>query len=136
MLVSYSNPSLSPKPFALLSILAPFKDAFDATLSCALPPHSCHNLTFKTTVDLMKIDAPMYPLSKLEDKLPTGFCQETRWVPLAVLDYTLLNNVTALDCYPLLLEASIAQSIAKSCFFLKLDLVNAFNQVCVAEGDK
>ncbi|KAJ9068171.1 hypothetical protein DSO57_1031314 [Entomophthora muscae] len=60
--------SLPPKPFALLVILAPFKDAFDATLSCALPPHSRHNLTFKTTVDLVKIDTPMYPLSKLEDK--------------------------------------------------------------------
>ncbi|KAJ9067580.1 hypothetical protein DSO57_1037633 [Entomophthora muscae] len=68
MLVSCSNASLSPKPFALLAILAPFKDAFDAILSCALPLHSCHNLTFKTTVDLVKIDAPMYPLSKLEDK--------------------------------------------------------------------
>ncbi|KAJ9076384.1 hypothetical protein DSO57_1026764 [Entomophthora muscae] len=60
--------SLPPKPVALPAILAPFKDAFDATLSCTLPPHSCHNLTFKTTVDLVKIDAPMYSLSKLEDK--------------------------------------------------------------------
>ncbi|KAJ9089356.1 hypothetical protein DSO57_1013729 [Entomophthora muscae] len=58
-----------PEPFSLPAILAPFKDAFDATLSCALPPHSCHNLTFKTTVDLVKIDAPMYPLSELEDKV-------------------------------------------------------------------
>ncbi|KAJ9087857.1 hypothetical protein DSO57_1028938 [Entomophthora muscae] len=63
-----ATPVSPPKPFALLAILAPFKDAFDATLSCALPPHSCHNLTFKTTADLIKIDAPMYPLSKLEDK--------------------------------------------------------------------
>ncbi|KAJ9051243.1 hypothetical protein DSO57_1006494 [Entomophthora muscae] len=68
MLVSCSNPSLPPEPFALPAILAPFKDAFDTTLSCALPPHSRHNLTFKTTVDLVKIDTPMYPLSKLEDK--------------------------------------------------------------------
>ncbi|KAJ9058858.1 hypothetical protein DSO57_1008075 [Entomophthora muscae] len=57
-----------PKPFALPDILAPFKNAFDADLSCVLPPHSCHNLTFKTKVDLVKIDSPMYPLSKLEDK--------------------------------------------------------------------
>ncbi|KAJ9073374.1 hypothetical protein DSO57_1017254 [Entomophthora muscae] len=35
-----------PEPFVLLAILAPFKNAFDATLSCALPPHYCHNLTF------------------------------------------------------------------------------------------
>ncbi|KAJ9073667.1 hypothetical protein DSO57_1013697 [Entomophthora muscae] len=52
-----------------MAILAPFKNAFDAILSCALPSHSCHNLTFNTTVDLVKIDAPMYPLSKLEDKV-------------------------------------------------------------------
>ncbi|KAJ9071162.1 hypothetical protein DSO57_1000167 [Entomophthora muscae] len=57
-----------PEPFALPAILAPFKDAFDADLSCVLPPHSCHNLIFKTTVNLVKIDAPMYPLSKLENK--------------------------------------------------------------------
>ncbi|KAJ9082768.1 hypothetical protein DSO57_1001834 [Entomophthora muscae] len=63
-----ATPVSPPEPFALLAILAPFKDAFDATLSCALPPHSCHNLTFKTTVDLGKIDTPMYPLSELEDK--------------------------------------------------------------------
>ncbi|KAJ9066914.1 hypothetical protein DSO57_1004994 [Entomophthora muscae] len=66
-----ATPVSPSKPFALPAILAPFKDAFDATLSCALPPHSCHNLTFKTTVDLVKIDAPMYPLSKLEDKVLT-----------------------------------------------------------------
>ncbi|KAJ9073509.1 hypothetical protein DSO57_1015839 [Entomophthora muscae] len=60
--------TLTPEPFALPAILAPFKDAFDANLSCALPPHSCHNLTFKTMVGLVKIDAPMYPLSELEDK--------------------------------------------------------------------
>ncbi|KAJ9049441.1 hypothetical protein DSO57_1024449 [Entomophthora muscae] len=69
MLVSCGKPSLPPEPFALSAILSPFKDAFEATLSCALPPHSCHNLTFKTTVDLVKIDAPMYPLSKLENKV-------------------------------------------------------------------
>ncbi|KAJ9066802.1 hypothetical protein DSO57_1006093 [Entomophthora muscae] len=63
-----ASPVSPPKPFALPAILAPFKDAFDATLSCALPPHSCHDLTFKTMVDLVKIDAPMYPLSELEDK--------------------------------------------------------------------
>ncbi|KAJ9048106.1 hypothetical protein DSO57_1038389 [Entomophthora muscae] len=55
------QPQSPPAPFALPAILAPFKDAFDATLSCVLPPHSHHNLTFKTTVDLVKIDAPMYP---------------------------------------------------------------------------
>ncbi|KAJ9069821.1 hypothetical protein DSO57_1014704 [Entomophthora muscae] len=63
-----ATPVSPPEPFALLVILAPFKDAFDATLSCVLPPHSCNNLTFKTTVDLVKIDTPMYPLSKMEYK--------------------------------------------------------------------
>ncbi|KAJ9065846.1 hypothetical protein DSO57_1015472 [Entomophthora muscae] len=90
-----------------MAILAPFKDAFEATLSCALPSHSCHNLTFKTTDDLIKIDAPMYPLSKLEDKAlaawlddmlakgwivkkaslvssPVVFAKKIRWVPPAV----------------------------------------------------
>ncbi|KAJ9061087.1 hypothetical protein DSO57_1024093 [Entomophthora muscae] len=39
------------------------------TLPCQMPsPHSRHDLTFKLTVDLVKIDAPMYPLSELEDK--------------------------------------------------------------------
>ncbi|KAJ9060395.1 hypothetical protein DSO57_1031364 [Entomophthora muscae] len=64
-----ATPVSPPEPFALPAILAPFKDAFDSTLSCALPPHSCQNLTFKTMVDLVKIDAPMYPLSELEDKV-------------------------------------------------------------------
>ncbi|KAJ9086823.1 hypothetical protein DSO57_1039567 [Entomophthora muscae] len=61
-----TTPVSPPKPFALPAILTPFKDAFDATLSCALPPHSCHNLTFKITVDLVRIDAPMYSLSRIE----------------------------------------------------------------------
>ncbi|KAJ9071709.1 hypothetical protein DSO57_1034282 [Entomophthora muscae] len=64
-----ATPVSPPKPFSLPAILAPFKYAFDSILFCALTPHSCHNLTFKTTVDLIKIDAPMYPLSKLEDKV-------------------------------------------------------------------
>ncbi|KAJ9076701.1 hypothetical protein DSO57_1023762 [Entomophthora muscae] len=58
----------TPPPFALPGTLAPYKDAFDVTLSNALPPHTRHDLTFKLTVDLVKIDAPMYPLSELEDK--------------------------------------------------------------------
>ncbi|KAJ9053248.1 hypothetical protein DSO57_1026098 [Entomophthora muscae] len=59
-----ATPISTPKPFSLSAILSPFKDAFDAILSCALPPHSCYNLTFKTTVDLVKIDAPI----ELEEK--------------------------------------------------------------------
>ncbi|KAJ9066577.1 retrotransposon-like protein 1 [Entomophthora muscae] len=51
-----ATPVSPPEPFALPAILALFEDAFDATLFCALPPHSCHNLTFKTMVDLTKID--------------------------------------------------------------------------------
>ncbi|KAJ9048518.1 hypothetical protein DSO57_1034326 [Entomophthora muscae] len=31
------QPLFPTEPFALPAILAPFKDAFDATLSCALP---------------------------------------------------------------------------------------------------
>ncbi|KAJ9072831.1 hypothetical protein DSO57_1023019 [Entomophthora muscae] len=49
-------------------MLVPYKDAFDVTLSNTFPPHTHHDLTFKLTVDLVKIDAPMYPLSELEDK--------------------------------------------------------------------
>ncbi|KAJ9070869.1 hypothetical protein DSO57_1002929 [Entomophthora muscae] len=49
-------------------MLVPYKDAIDVTLLNALPPHTRHDLMFKLTVDLVKIDAPMYPLSKLEDK--------------------------------------------------------------------
>ncbi|KAJ9059520.1 hypothetical protein DSO57_1001591 [Entomophthora muscae] len=56
-----ATPFSPPGPFVLPAILAPFKYAFDATLSCALPPHSCHNLTFKTMIVLVKIDTPMYP---------------------------------------------------------------------------
>ncbi|KAJ9055075.1 hypothetical protein DSO57_1007831 [Entomophthora muscae] len=32
------------------------------------PPHYHYDLTFKLTVDLIKIDTPMYPLSELKDK--------------------------------------------------------------------
>ncbi|KAJ9054564.1 hypothetical protein DSO57_1013050 [Entomophthora muscae] len=49
-------------------MLAPYKDAFGITLSNALPPHNHHDLTFKLTVYLVKIDALMYPLSELKDK--------------------------------------------------------------------
>ncbi|KAJ9066336.1 hypothetical protein DSO57_1010547 [Entomophthora muscae] len=55
-------------PFVLLGMLVPFKDAFDVILSNVLLLHSCHNLTFKPTMNLVKIDAPMYPLSELKDK--------------------------------------------------------------------
>ncbi|KAJ9051627.1 hypothetical protein DSO57_1038590 [Entomophthora muscae] len=34
-----ATPVSPPEPFALLAIFAPFKDAFDATLSCA-PLHT------------------------------------------------------------------------------------------------
>ncbi|KAJ9068131.1 hypothetical protein DSO57_1031794 [Entomophthora muscae] len=49
-------------------MLVPYKDTFDVILSNAFSPHSHHKLTLKLTVDLVKIDAPMYSLSELEDR--------------------------------------------------------------------
>ncbi|KAJ9083648.1 hypothetical protein DSO57_1032652 [Entomophthora muscae] len=49
-------------------MLAPYKYTFDVILSNVLSPNSYHDLTLKLTVNLVKIDAPMYPLSELDDK--------------------------------------------------------------------
>ncbi|KAJ9053212.1 hypothetical protein DSO57_1026436 [Entomophthora muscae] len=57
-----------PSPVLIPEILAPYQDAFDLSLATALPQHTHHDVTFQTTVDLVKLDAPMYPLSEHEDK--------------------------------------------------------------------
>ncbi|KAJ9072590.1 hypothetical protein DSO57_1025970 [Entomophthora muscae] len=57
-----------PSPVLIPGILAPYQDAFDLSLATALPQHIHHDVTFWTTVDLVKIDAPMYPFSEHEDK--------------------------------------------------------------------
>ncbi|KAJ9085637.1 hypothetical protein DSO57_1012009 [Entomophthora muscae] len=50
-------------PACWLSTMTPL------TLSCQTSsPHFRHDLTLKLTMDLINIDAPMYPLSELEDK--------------------------------------------------------------------
>ncbi|KAJ9063460.1 hypothetical protein DSO57_1000050 [Entomophthora muscae] len=57
-----------PSPVLIPGILAPYQDALNLSLATALPQHTHHDVTFCTTVDLVKIDAPMYPLSEREDK--------------------------------------------------------------------
>ena len=152
----------SPKeeePFLLPAILGPYRRAFDAKAATALPPHSKHDLSFKLTVDLIKIDCPLYPLTEQEDAVlaawidemlakkyifkkfssvssPVVFASKSDGSLRPCVDYGHLNNLTVPDPYPLPHEATIAQSIAKSRVFSKLDLVNAFNQVRVAEGQE
>lgn len=50
------------------------------------------------------------------------------------VDYGHINNLTVPDPYHLHLETTIAQLIAKSKIFSKLDLVDTFNQVLVTGG--
>ena len=45
---------------------------------------------------------------------PVVFAEKSDGSLRPCVDYTLLNNITVPDCYPLPLEASISQSIAKS----------------------
>ncbi|KAJ9087116.1 hypothetical protein DSO57_1036510 [Entomophthora muscae] len=57
-----------PSPVLIPGILAPYQDAFNLSLATALPQHMHHDVTFWIKVDLVKIDAPMYPLGEREDK--------------------------------------------------------------------
>ncbi|KAJ9053629.1 hypothetical protein DSO57_1022535 [Entomophthora muscae] len=57
-----------PSPVLIPGILVLYQDAFDLSLATVLPQHTHYDVTFWTTLDLVKIDAPMYPLSEREDK--------------------------------------------------------------------
>ncbi|KAJ9048701.1 hypothetical protein DSO57_1032384 [Entomophthora muscae] len=56
-----------PSPVLIPVILVLFQDAFNLSLATSLPQHTYHDVTFWTTVDLVKIDALMYPLSECEE---------------------------------------------------------------------
>ena len=51
------------------------------------------------------------------------------------VDYRALNNITKKDRYPLPLFTEILRNVAKVKWFIKLDIITAFNQVRIAEED-
>lgn len=139
--------------------LEKFALVFDMEVAKKLPPHSKYNLGFKLVVNLVKINSFMYPLSELENKALDVWvdnmleCEYIYPKPLAVTspvlfgnksdgslrpctDYSLLINVIVPNKHPLPLPQNIAQSICKSRVFSKLDLVGAFNQIRVKEGQE
>lgn len=96
-----------------------------------LPHHSANDLSFKLAVDLIKIDCPLYPLTKQEDaalgvwleemlakkyifkkfssvSLPVVFASKFDGILRPCVDYGHLNSLTVPYSYPLPHGATIA----------------------------
>ena len=52
------------------------------------------------------------------------------------MDYHGLNALTVKNKYPLPLIRKILDRLCKAVYFIKLDIVVAFNKICMAEGEE
>jgi len=50
------------------------------------------------------------------------------------IDYCALNDVSAKDCYPLLLIKETLNNLQGMKYFTKIDIISAFNNVCMKDG--
>ena len=134
-------------------------EVFNQERANRLPLHTKFDFEFKLTVDLIKINSPLYPLTlpeeaaldawidELEPKgwivketspvcAPLLFVEKSDGTLRPCVDYGLLNNVTVPDPYPTPLEPQIARYVEHAKVFSKLDCMNAFNQVRIKEGQE
>ena len=52
------------------------------------------------------------------------------------MDYRLLNQVIIKDRYTLLLITEIQDKLKEAKIFIKLDITDIYNQLCITKGDK
>ena len=136
-----------------------FLDVFSRQLTDTLPPHQPHDhhiclklrsqLTFKSLYNMSRDELLM--LKKyLDDNLIKEFIQASfSSAAFSVLfvhkpedglwfcvDYRDLNAIMIKNCYSLLLIREILNQMSKTQYFIKLDVVTAFNKLWMVKKDE
>ena len=52
------------------------------------------------------------------------------------IDYQALNTVTVKNWYPILLIQEILNRLSKAHIYIKLNIIYAFNRLCIVKGNK
>ncbi|SPJ89616.1 related to TY3B TY3B protein [Fusarium torulosum] len=147
------------KPLELPEELQEFKDVFSPKEAERLPPHR----TGDHHIELMpggKLPfGPLYGMSReeltalwewLDENLPKGFIRPSS-SPVAspvlfvknpggglrfCVDYRALNNITVKDRYPLPLITESLNNLSGMKYFSRIDIVSAFNNLRIEEGQE
>ena len=125
----------------------------------ALPKHQEWDHEIKIMEGCTPTKQPIYPLSPqkldalreyLEENLQKGFIRESQspagypilFVPKSdgslrlCVDYRALNNITVKNSYPLPLISELQDRFQGAQWFTKFNILGAFNQICIKEGDE
>jgi transposase InsO family protein len=147
-----------PEP-ALPPEIADFSDVFSPKEADKLPPHrpGDHHIQLKEGSTLPF--GPLYGMSReelktlkewLEENLQKGFIRPSS-SPVAspvlfvkkpdgglrfCVDYRALNNITVKDRYPLPLIKESLNNLAGMRYFSKIDIISAFNNIRIREGEE
>lgn len=147
------------KPLELPEELQEFKDVFSPKEAERLPPHR----TGDHHIELMpggKLPfGPLYGMSReeltalwewLDENLPKGFIRPSS-SPVAspvlfvkkpggglrfCVDYRALNNITVKDRYPLPLITESLNNLSGMKYFSRIDIISAFNNLRIEEGQE
>ena len=143
--------------------LMPVINAFNRQDAKTLPPHRKgidHEINFvegKTNDDVPAM--PLYQMSKdqllvlrktLTDLLANDFIRVSNLSAAALvifvkkldgglwfcIDYRRLNEISRKDCYPILRIDEILRTIATAKYISKVDVISAFHQIRVKDGDE
>lgn len=136
-----------------------FADVFDASAADKLPPHRPTDHTFELKPGTTPPAGPLYNMSIeelqvlrkwLAENLDKGFIRASQ-SPAAspvlfahkpggglrfCVDYRGLNAITIKNRYPLPLIQETLSRLSKARYYTKLDVIGAFNQIRIAEGQE
>jgi len=139
--------------------LKDYKDVYSVDNAKRLAPHRDIDLAIELQPGKEPPYRPIYPLSPkelaalkefLEENLAKGFIRESKspagapilFVPKKdgglrlCVDYRGLNSITIKNRYPLPLITEIMDQVTGANYFSKIDLKNAYYQICIKAGDK
>ena len=136
-----------------------YLDRFDHTEANKLPAHRPTDHHIELTPNAALPNTRAYPMNveklkalraQLEKDLSRGFIRESR-SPVAspvlfvqkkngdlrfCIDYRKLNDITIKNRYPLPLISETLDRLSKAKYFTKLDIISAFNNLRIKEGDE
>ncbi|RYF06361.1 MAG: hypothetical protein EOO77_27005, partial [Oxalobacteraceae bacterium] len=136
-----------------------FADVFSPQLAERLPPHRPYDHDIKLKEGAELPFGPLYAMSRdelktlrewLDENLRKGFIRPSA-SPVAspvlfvkkpggglrlCIDFRALNNVSVKDRYPLPLTTETLNNLQGMKFFTKIDIISAFNNVCMKSGQE
>ena len=139
--------------------LLDFEDVFSPKEADKLPPHRPYDYDIKLIEGKMPPFGPLYAISRnellalkswLEENLRKGFIRPSSSAAASpvlfvkkpdgglrfCVDYRGLNNISVKDRYPLPLTKESLNNLKGMKYFTKIDIISAFNNIRIKEGQE